>query len=239
MKDIIQEGKWDEDANGKRWEDYETILCPNGQVISMIELLKEQHKAMAALNHLAPELGGLIGSLRMIYTFKVNTQATDCGTTIFINPQFTYNLDFTGKVFVMAHEVMHCLLNHGRRGEGHDHERSNIAADYEVNDTLVSMDLFKEQTIKNLKGYIDMKYANMGYEEIYKIINQSAPDTMSNQQQASQAQKNQNQSQNQSQSQSGSGSRSGGGGNSQQYSDTYKENWAKAIADYEAGLIEI
>ena len=42
------------DGNGKRWEDYETIKCPDGQVIDMSKLLDEQQRAKAALIHLFP-----------------------------------------------------------------------------------------------------------------------------------------------------------------------------------------
>lgn len=231
MSQILQEGKWDEDANGKRWEDYETILCPDGTVIDMVTLLDEQYRAMAALNHLAPMFGGFISKLRFIYTFKVQTQATD-GFNVFVNPQFTAGLDFTGKVFVMAHELMHCLLNHMRRGKGHDHERSNIAADYEVNDTLVDLGLFKEATIKKLGALVDMKYKNWGYEKIYDSNpHGNADDNMSNSDEKGEAGDNKGESQ--------SGAGGGGQGPSPQYSDAYKEGWAKAIADYEAGLLNI
>lgn len=230
----VLEGRWDEDANGKRWEDYETIVCPNGKVIDMVNLLEEQHRAMAALTHLAPMFGGFISKLRFIYTFRVSTQATD-GFNVFVNPQFTNELDFTGKCFVMAHELMHCLLNHMRRGKGHDHERSNIAADYEVNVTLADIGLFKEATMKKLGAYIDMKYRGWGYEKIYDTVTQSAKDSMSNQDQANQAQQNQNQSQ---QSQQGQGQGQGGGQQKQQYSDDYKAGWAQAIADWKAGKVK-
>ena len=229
-KQVLEHG-WDEDKNGKRWEDYETILCPDGTVIDMVNLLEEQHRAMAALTHLAPMFGGFITKLRFIYTFRVRTQATD-GFNIFVNPQFTNVLDFTGKCFVMAHELMHCLLNHMRRGKGHDHERSNIAADYEVNVTLADIGLFKEATMKKLDAYIDMKYRGWGYEKIYDVITQSAKDKMDNDKESKDAQKNQDQSQ---QGQSGSG----GGNQDKQYSDDYKAGWAQAIADWKAGKVKV
>lgn len=232
---------WDTDKNGKRWEDYDSIVCPDGQVIDMVKLLDDQHRAQAALIHLSPALGGFVNNLRQIYTFRVATQATD-GYNLLINPQFTYNLNLTEKCFVLAHEVMHCLLNHMRRGKGHDPERSNIAADYECNITLVEMDLFKYETIKNLKAYIDKKYANMGYEAIYKDCTDSAKNNMSNSQQSQQAQQNQqnNQQSNQNQSNSGNGG-SGSSGNQPQEkkSDAYKRGWKKAIEDYKKGKLKI
>lgn len=246
--EIINEGNfsgWDSDKNGKRWEDYDTILCPDGQVIDMIKLLDDQHRAQAALVHINPTLGGFVGKLRQIYTFRVSTQATD-GYNIFINPQFTYNLSLTEKCFVLAHEIMHCLLNHLRRGKGHDPNRSNIAADYECNITLVEMGMFNFDTIKNLGAYIDRKYANMGYESIYDDCTKSANDSMNNQSQSQQAQQNQNQSQSQSGGPGGSGNsgksgNSGGSGSGQNQpkSADYKKGWKKAIEDYKKGKLKI
>lgn len=218
---------WDADKNGKRWEDYDTIVCPDGQVINMVKLLDDQQRAKAALTHILPWMGGLINKLRPIYTFRIETQATD-GYNLLINPQFTYNLDLTGKVFVMAHEIMHCLLNHMRRGKSHDHNRSNVAADYEVNATLVDLGLVKDSHIQKLDALLDHKYDGWGYEKIYdeaSIPNQSG--NQNNQNQAKQAQNNQQNNDN------------GSGDNQQAYSDEYKKGWAQAIEDYKSGKLKI
>jgi predicted metal-dependent peptidase len=196
----------------------------------MVKLIDEQQRAKAALVHIMPVFGGFVNKLRHIYTFRVQTQATD-GVNIFINPQFTYNLDLTGKVFVMAHEIMHCVLNHLRRGKSHDHERSNIAADYEVNITLANMGLVKIDTIKKLQGLVDTKYSDWGYEKIYDDNpSGSSSQSMNNQGQSSQAQKNQ-------QGQSGQGGSNSGG--NQQYSDDYKKGWAQAMEDYKNGKLKL
>lgn len=226
----IRESALDTDQDGKRWEDYETIVCPDGQVIDMVQLLDDQYQAMAALHHLAPFLGGFIGKLRFVYTFHVKTQATD-GNNIFVNPQFTANLDLTGKCFVMAHEIMHCLLNHMRRSKGHNHMRSNIAADYEVNATLADIKLFKVATMSNLNALINMDYVGKGYEEIYELVRVSGGDTMSNEEEANKARKNNGMSP--------QGGGSGSGKGNQIYSDDYKSGWAQAIADWQAGKIKV
>lgn len=219
----------DRDANGKKWEDYETIVCPDGQIIDMQKLLDEQQRAKAALVHIMPVFGGFVNKLRHIYTFKVSTQATD-GYNIFINPQFTYNLDLTGKVFVMAHEIMHCLLNHLRRGKSHDPKKSNIAADYEVNASLVDMGLVKSTTITKLGALYDKKYSNWGYEKIYDDNpGGNDNDSMDNSNQSSQANKNQ---------QNNNSNGNGGDGN-QQFSDEYKKGWNKAMEDYKNGKIKL
>ena len=185
-------------ADIKKWEDYETIKCPDGQIIDMLKLLDEQQRAKAALVHIIPWFGGIINKLRVIYTFHVDTQATD-GYNLFVNPQFTYNLDMTGKVFVLAHEIMHCVLNHLRRGKSHDPEKSNVAADYEVNVTLEEMGLVKANVMQKLGALYDRKYAGWGYEKIYNEGNPSGPnnDSMDNSKQSGQAQKNSDQNSNQ------------------------------------------
>ena len=67
---------------------------------------------------------------------------------------------------------MHCLLNHLRRGKKIDalNQKGNIAADYEVNQTLVDMGLFKTSTIEKLQGYIDAKWSRVSFETIYSKI---------------------------------------------------------------------
>ena len=232
IKKTINESSWG-DSNGKKWEDYDTITCPDGQVIDMQKLLDDQQRAKAALTHLEPSIGGLVGRLRPIYTFRVSTQATD-GVNLFINPQFTYNLNLTEKTFVMAHEVMHCLLNHMRRGigAGHDPQKSNIAADYECNITLSNNGMFKYSTIEGLGALIDQKYSGWGYEKIYDS-NPSGPNNgnMNNDKDKNKAEKNQ-----QGQQDQGSG---GGNQQKQQYSEEYKKGWAKAIEDYKKGKIKL
>lgn len=226
----INESFGETDTNGKKWEDYDTIVCPDGQVIDMNKLLDEQQRAKAALVHIIPYFGGFINKLRPIYTFRIPTQAVD-GKHLFINPQFTYNLDLTGKVFVMAHEIMHCVLNHLRRGKSHNPEKSNIAADYEVNVTLEEMKLVKADVMQKLGALYDKKYAGWGYEKIYDS-NPSGSDnqSMDNSKQSQQA--DQNSDQNQSQGQ-------GSGSNDQQYSEDYIKGWNKAMEDYMAGKLKL
>jgi predicted metal-dependent peptidase len=224
------------DGKGKKWEDYETIKCPDGQIIDMVKLIDEQYQAKAALVHIIPWFDGIINKLRVIYTFHVDTQATD-GFNLFINPQYTYNLDLTGKVFVMAHELIHCLLNHMRRGKGHDSERSNIAADYEVNSYVDDIGLIKPEVMKKLGALYDKKYSGLGYETIYDMNPPGPNDSMQpDKSQQQQAQKNQQQDKGQGQGQGQSGSGSGG---NQQYSEEYKKGWNKAMEDYKNGKIKL
>lgn len=47
------------DGNGKKWEDYDTIKCPDGQIIDMVKLIDEQYRAKAALVHIIPWFDGI------------------------------------------------------------------------------------------------------------------------------------------------------------------------------------
>lgn len=217
------------DGSGKRWEEYDTIKCPDGTIVDMIKLLDEQQRAKAALVHIMPFFGGFINKLRTIYTFHVETQATD-GYNLFVNPQFTAGLDLTGKVFVMAHEIMHCVLNHMRRGAKHDPKKSNIAADYEVNCWINDIGLIKSSVMEKIGALYDKKYSGWGYEKIYDDNPKGPTDSMENKDGEQQAQKNQ-------QGQGGQGS--GGGNQKQEYSEEYKKGWNQAMEDYKNGKLKL
>ena len=221
------------DGSGKRWEEYDTIKCPNGQIIDMVKLLDEQQRAKAALVHIMPFFGGFINKLRTIYTFHVETQATD-GYNLFVNPQFTAGLDLTGKVFVMAHEIMHCVLNHMRRGAQHDPKKSNIAADYEVNCWINDIGLIKSSVMEKIGALYDKKYSGWGYEKIYDDNPKGPTDSMENKDGEQQAQKNQKGQQG---GQGGQGS--GGQNQKQEYSEEYKKGWNQAMEDYKNGKLKL
>ena len=221
------------DGSGKRWEEYDTIKCPNGQIIDMVKLLDEQQRAKAALVHIMPFFGGFINKLRTIYTFHVETQATD-GYNLFVNPQFTAGLDLTGKVFVMAHEIMHCVLNHMRRGAKHDPKKSNIAADYEVNCWINDIGLIKSSVMEKIGALYDKKYSGWGYEKIYDDNPSGPTDSMENKDGEQHAQKNHQVQQGH---QRGQGS--GGGNQKQEYSEEYKKGWNKAMEDYKNGKLKL
>ena len=55
----------------KKWEDYDTLVLPDGTEIDMLKLLNEQDRAKAALAHIEPFFAGLIGKVRFVYTFHV------------------------------------------------------------------------------------------------------------------------------------------------------------------------
>jgi len=62
------------------------------------------------------------------------TMATD-GRHLFYDPKFVTETPLDELAGVIAHEVMHCALNHLSRRQGRD-ERWNLAADFAVNDAI-------------------------------------------------------------------------------------------------------
>lgn len=150
-----------------RLDEQEWVINPNtGNKIDMKKLLTEQRLAMIYVDSNFPFFSSLLRNLTWIYTFQVPTQATD-GTRLLVNPEFTSKLSIKMKAFVMMHEVMHCALDHMQRGKGHNPEKSNIAADYEVN-ALLKMD--GVVTESDLAPYLyDSKYEGMSYEHIYSL----------------------------------------------------------------------
>ena len=206
----------------KKWEDYDKIICPNGQEIDMNVLLDDQERAKAALVHLCPFFGEFISKLRPVYTFRIEPQATD-GKNLLINPQFTYNLNFSEKVFVLAHELMHCVLNHMRRiqKQGWPMDRANVAADYECNITISKesggMGIISLDTMKKLGAYVDKKYMSWGLEAIYTDCNKSYNDNQENKKGQSDA-----------------------SDPAQQKADKdYIKGWNQAIADWKSGKLKL
>lgn len=93
------------------------------------------------------------GELAALFTDQVPIAATD-GANLILNPEkfFEFNLD--ERVFIVAHEILHCILNHcslgyqmSRSGKvkftdgkslPYDQELMNIAMDLVINDTLIA-----------------------------------------------------------------------------------------------------
>ena len=162
--------------------------------------------------------------------------ATD-GIRIFMNPRFTAELTDTQCIFVILHECMHNILNHLMREKQNgfsDHQRANIAADYEVNGILENDGIVKAGTTKTLGGFIDPKYNGWAFERIYNDPDMKKGGSSPKQQGNPQS------GQGQSGSGSSSGSSSGSGGNSnQQKPEDWIKGWNQALADYNSGKLKI
>ena len=135
--------------------------------------------------------------LNVIWGVNVPTMATD-GYNLYINPCFVWydllhngDMSYIGNITaVLGHEMMHVFLNHRKRFEStglspEDRVRSNIAMDYEVNDTLVELGLLDKEIWEDIRGYYDTKYIGKSWEEIYPDVLQQRKE-----QQGKQGQKN-------------------------------------------------
>lgn len=126
--DAVQRRKWIETRSALLWK------CP-----------AFTHILFSMLN---PERG----ELAAIFTEDVPIAATD-GTHLILNPKTFFDFTLDERVFVVAHEIMHCILNHciignqmRRAGEvryvdgsriPYDQQLMNQAMDYVINDMLV------------------------------------------------------------------------------------------------------
>lgn len=96
----------------------------------------------------------------------IPTLATD-GKHIYYNPQFALSISDEQLRAEVAHEVMHCVLNHVTRRGGRDPRLWNIAADYAINIILK-----KSGFRLGSDWLLDMKYDGMSAEEIYDKLKQ-------------------------------------------------------------------
>lgn len=163
--------------------DVETITYPDGTTVNISDVESKFHLSVMSVLNNFPYFAPAIQSLVPILTNGVDTMATD-GIRIFFNPRFTDKLSINECVFVIIHECMHCILNHMYREKinNFEHERGNIAADYEVNGILENDGMVKKGTTNNLGGLIDSKYFGWSFERIYADCSSSAqkPRSMGN-----------------------------------------------------------
>ena len=97
------------------------------------------------------------------------TAATD-GKKFYYNPAFIAELDDRENVFLVAHELGHCIYEHFLRGKGFDPKLYNIAGDYIINNTLDTEIVSKGEyarVITYVKPYLNHKYDGWATEEVY------------------------------------------------------------------------
>jgi predicted metal-dependent peptidase len=118
-----------------------------------------------------PFFGNLATRLNLIDASKwCSTAATD-GRNLYYNREFIKGLKPEELLFLLAHEVLHCVYEHlGRRG-GRDPKIWNMANDYIVNYSLIKEKLGKMPA----RGLYSDKYTDeMTSEEVYRILEQNS-----------------------------------------------------------------
>lgn len=214
------------------WKSQQRLLeAANSQNAPELEEVKEDiERAIALLMGRFPFFGAFIYKFRIIYVPAndpdITTMATD-GANIFINPVFASNLTDAQTVFVLCHEILHNVMLHFVRQQNKgakDHQKWNIAADYEINPMCVDEGLITADELRNkMHGLYDEKYLDMPAEEIYdKLGSQKMPQPPGQPEKGSgdgsgsgQDQKPQQQQQQQEPGEEGEGSGQGGSGASQ------------------------
>jgi predicted metal-dependent peptidase len=96
--------------------------------------------------------------------------ATTDGKKFYYNPAFILALDDKENVWLVAHELGHCVYEHFLRLAGRDPKLFNIAGDYVINNML-DIELVKKgdysRMVSVIKPYLDHKYDGWTTEEVY------------------------------------------------------------------------
>jgi predicted metal-dependent peptidase len=103
------------------------------------------------------------------------TAATD-GRHFYYNPEFINKLDLDETVFLVGHEIGHCIYEHFIRRGPRDPKIWNMAGDYKINGMLIQNKI--GNTIRAVKPLYDAKYATDDWttESIYEdLLKNNAP----------------------------------------------------------------
>jgi predicted metal-dependent peptidase len=128
-------------------------------------------RARVALLVKQPFFGTLALRLKMVpdNNMKMKTMATD-GKHIYYDEEFVMERTHDDLMFIVGHEVGHCVFEHVGRREGRDPKRWNHAADYVVNAILKDADF----AIPADALYSPI-YAGWSTDEIYKALPPDPP----------------------------------------------------------------
>ena len=128
-------------------------------------------KARVSLLFNAPFFGNLATRMKLIDATKwCKTAATD-GRNFYYNREFIKALTDDELLFLIGHEVLHCVYDHlGRKGS-RDHQLWNMANDYIVNYTLVKEKL---GSMPKMGLYSDKYTDEMTSEEVYRLLEQNS-----------------------------------------------------------------
>jgi predicted metal-dependent peptidase len=114
-----------------------------------------------------PFFGYLLLKLHFIEDERINppTMCVD-GRSLWYHPDFVRDNSIDDLIVVLVHELLHCVLEHPKRCYGHIVQPSGWAADFVVNDYIVTKTPFTLPA----SGLYDPQFHDMSYEEVYKIL---------------------------------------------------------------------
>jgi predicted metal-dependent peptidase len=130
------------------------------------EALENLTVARIAMLLKQPFFGTLAMKLDLIEVDKVTaerlTTAAVDGRRLWYNPEFIKTLSKDECMFLVAHEVLHCVFGHMTRRFDRDPKLWNMAADYVINATLIEAGF----TMPKI-GLYEKKYLNWTSEDVY------------------------------------------------------------------------
>jgi len=130
-------------------------------------------KATLVLDH--PFFASLLLGMPMTEDSSIPTFATD-GNSIRFNPDCADKLELNELVFVLAHEVMHCVFQHMTRRGARNPNKWNIAGDYVINDVLIKERVGRMPS-GELQGLNDPKLVAQGNGTTEGVYNLLPPDS--------------------------------------------------------------
>lgn len=111
-----------------------------------------------------PFFGALALRLPLVEDSSVKTLTVD-GKNIFYNPDYVNGISAGLTKAIVAHEVMHCVLDHMSRLADRTHKRWNQAGDYAINQLLGDVGFDFEGT-----GLLNPAFKDMSADQIYNIL---------------------------------------------------------------------
>lgn len=134
------------------------------------EIVLKLTRARATLILDQPFFGALALRLTLIEDLATKTLSVD-GKHIYYNPEFIGTLSASLVKSALAHEVMHCVLDHMSRLGEREPKRWNQAADYALNQIL------SDVGFEIGEGWlINPAYKDMSADHIYSLIPPNPPD---------------------------------------------------------------
>jgi predicted metal-dependent peptidase len=111
-----------------------------------------------------PFLGALVAHLPLVESTRCRGIATDA-RSIYYNALYLGELTLAETQFVLAHEALHCALNHFARRRSRLAERWNRACDYAVNQMLLDDGMTAPDVVDS-----EVRYRGLSAEEIYPLL---------------------------------------------------------------------
>ena len=115
-------------------------------------------------------LGSLLCNVETVWDEKIPTAQTD-GLTLAINPTWFMSIPEDTRPTILRHELWHIAHLHPLRGEGLQHKRFNMAADFVIN-----LMLHKEgNSFKGVSPLLDPMWDGYTTEEVYAALPEDPP----------------------------------------------------------------